>query len=141
MVLFSFYRTCSKNYRKIQIHFLLMRFVFWFRQQPHIHSSMINRVSYVYLLQWQILYCNVGNPQSLGQQPVTYFREVSLLSLYLLLFVAMMDESLVDGSLLAHVAPLQVLSLCDHPALLDKSETHALYRYIKAFSIRSAQVN
>jgi len=96
---------------------------------------MINRVSYVYLLQWQILYCNVGNPQSLGQQPVTYFREVSLLSLYLLLFVAMMDESLVDGSLLAHVAPLQVLSLCDHPALLDKSETHALYRYIKAFSI------
>ncbi|KAG2638387.1 alanine aminotransferase 2-like [Panicum virgatum] len=43
----------------------------------------------------EILYCNVGNPQSLGQQPVTYFREV--------------------------------LSLCDHPALLDKSETHALY--------------
>ncbi|PUZ72922.1 hypothetical protein GQ55_2G434400 [Panicum hallii var. hallii] len=43
----------------------------------------------------EILYCNIGNPQSLGQQPVTYFREV--------------------------------LSLCDHPALLDKSETHALY--------------
>ena len=97
--------------------------------------SMTNGVGYIYLLQWQILYCNIGNPQSLGQQPVTYFREVSLLSLYLLLFVAMMDESLVDGSLLAHVAPLQVLSLCDHPALLDKSETHALYRYIKAFSI------
>ncbi|KAF2923934.1 hypothetical protein DAI22_07g230900 [Oryza sativa Japonica Group] len=43
----------------------------------------------------EILYCNIGNPQSLGQQPVTFFREV--------------------------------LSLCDHPALLDKSETHALY--------------
>ncbi|CAL5061627.1 unnamed protein product [Urochloa decumbens] len=43
----------------------------------------------------EILYCNIGNPQSLGQQPVTYFREV--------------------------------LSLCDHPALLDKSETHALF--------------
>ncbi|RRT51763.1 hypothetical protein B296_00029737 [Ensete ventricosum] len=25
---------------------------------------------------WQILYCNIGNPQSLGQQPVTFFREV-----------------------------------------------------------------
>uniref|UniRef100_A0A453B312 Alanine aminotransferase 2 n=1 Tax=Aegilops tauschii subsp. strangulata TaxID=200361 RepID=A0A453B312_AEGTS len=43
----------------------------------------------------EILYCNIGNPHSLGQQPVTFFREV--------------------------------LSLCDHPALLDKSETHALY--------------
>ncbi|CAN6206090.1 unnamed protein product [Urochloa humidicola] len=43
----------------------------------------------------EILYCNIGNPQSLGQQPITYFREV--------------------------------LSLCDHPALLDKSETHALF--------------
>ncbi|CAN6219514.1 unnamed protein product [Urochloa humidicola] len=43
----------------------------------------------------EILYCNIGNPQSLGQQPVTYFREV--------------------------------LSLCDHPPLLDKSETHALF--------------
>jgi hypothetical protein len=53
-----------------------------------------------------------------------------------LLFDAMMGESLVLGSLLAHVVLLQVLSLCDHPALLDKSETHALYRYKKAFSIR-----
>lgn len=26
----------------------------------------------------QILYCNIGNPQSLGQQPITFFREVSL---------------------------------------------------------------
>jgi hypothetical protein len=26
----------------------------------------------------QILYCNIGNPHSLGQQPVTFFREVSL---------------------------------------------------------------
>jgi hypothetical protein len=52
------------------------------------------------------------------------------------LFGEMTDESLVHGSLLANFALLQVLSLCDHPALLDKSETHALYRYVKAFCIR-----
>lgn len=39
----------------------------------------------------EILYCNIGNPQSLGQQPITFFREV--------------------------------LALCDHPSILDKSET------------------
>ncbi|XP_077240884.1 alanine aminotransferase 2-like [Tasmannia lanceolata] len=43
----------------------------------------------------EILYCNIGNPQSLGQQPITFFREV--------------------------------LALCDHPPLLDKDETHALF--------------
>ncbi|XP_077236500.1 alanine aminotransferase 2-like isoform X2 [Tasmannia lanceolata] len=43
----------------------------------------------------QILYCNFGNPQSLGQQPITFFREV--------------------------------LALCDHPSLLDRDETHALF--------------
>ncbi|KAJ0983754.1 hypothetical protein J5N97_002110 [Dioscorea zingiberensis] len=43
----------------------------------------------------EILYCNIGNPQSLGQQPITFFREV--------------------------------LALCDHPALLDRDETHALF--------------
>ncbi|KAJ6812433.1 alanine aminotransferase 2-like [Iris pallida] len=43
----------------------------------------------------EILYCNIGNPQSLGQQPVTFFREV--------------------------------LALCDHPAILDKGETRALF--------------
>ncbi|XP_010939849.1 alanine aminotransferase 2 isoform X2 [Elaeis guineensis] len=43
----------------------------------------------------EILYCNIGNPQSLGQQPVTFFREV--------------------------------LALCDHPSILDKSEAHALF--------------
>ncbi|KAG1342565.1 alanine aminotransferase 2 [Cocos nucifera] len=43
----------------------------------------------------QILYCNIGNPQSLAQQPITFFREV--------------------------------LALCDHPSILDKSETHALF--------------
>ncbi|KAJ7963361.1 alanine aminotransferase 2 [Quillaja saponaria] len=43
----------------------------------------------------EILYCNIGNPQSLGQQPITYFREV--------------------------------LALCDHPAILDKSETQGLF--------------
>ncbi|PRQ51742.1 putative alanine transaminase [Rosa chinensis] len=43
----------------------------------------------------EILYCNIGNPQSLGQQPITYFREV--------------------------------LALCDHPSILDKSETQGLF--------------
>lgn len=43
----------------------------------------------------EILYCNIGNPQSLGQQPITFFREV--------------------------------LALCDHPSILDKSETQGLF--------------
>ncbi|XAR49830.1 Alanine transaminase [Bertholletia excelsa] len=43
----------------------------------------------------EILYCNIGNPQSLGQQPITFFREV--------------------------------LALCDHPAILDRSETRCLF--------------
>ncbi|GAV86545.1 LOW QUALITY PROTEIN: Aminotran_1_2 domain-containing protein, partial [Cephalotus follicularis] len=43
----------------------------------------------------EILYCNIGNPQSLGQLPITFFREV--------------------------------LALCDHPAILDKSETQGLF--------------
>ncbi|CAI9114505.1 OLC1v1015244C1 [Oldenlandia corymbosa var. corymbosa] len=43
----------------------------------------------------EIIYCNIGNPQSLGQQPITFFREV--------------------------------LALCDHPLILDSSETQALF--------------
>uniref|UniRef100_A0A5B7B5R1 alanine transaminase n=1 Tax=Davidia involucrata TaxID=16924 RepID=A0A5B7B5R1_DAVIN len=43
----------------------------------------------------EILYCNIGNPQSLGQQPITFFREV--------------------------------LALCDHPTILDRSETQGLF--------------
>nr|KYP43628.1 Alanine aminotransferase 2 [Cajanus cajan] len=43
----------------------------------------------------EILYCNIGNPQSLGQAPITFFREV--------------------------------LALCDHPTILDKSETQGLF--------------
>ncbi|XXG47064.1 hypothetical protein AAC387_Pa02g1768 [Persea americana] len=43
----------------------------------------------------EIVYCNIGNPQSLGQQPITFFREV--------------------------------LALCDHPAILDSDQTHALF--------------
>ncbi|XP_026438660.1 alanine aminotransferase 2-like [Papaver somniferum] len=43
----------------------------------------------------EILYCNIGNPQSLGQQPITFFREV--------------------------------LALCNHPVILDKSETQGLF--------------
>ncbi|KAG0597947.1 hypothetical protein M758_12G032500 [Ceratodon purpureus] len=43
----------------------------------------------------EIIYCNIGNPQSLGQLPITFFREV--------------------------------IALCDHPDLLKKPETHALF--------------
>ncbi|KAG6547472.1 hypothetical protein Mapa_010920 [Marchantia paleacea] len=43
----------------------------------------------------EIVSLNIGNPQSLGQQPVTFFREV--------------------------------LALCDYPALLEKTESHALF--------------
>ncbi|KAI4329026.1 hypothetical protein L6164_021333 [Bauhinia variegata] len=43
----------------------------------------------------EILYCNIGNPQSLGQQPITFFREV--------------------------------LAFCDHPAIVDRSETQGLF--------------
>ncbi|KAL6496902.1 Alanine--glyoxylate aminotransferase 2, mitochondrial [Orobanche gracilis] len=43
----------------------------------------------------EILYCNIGNPQSLGQHPITFFREV--------------------------------LALCDHSGILDKSETQGLF--------------
>jgi alanine transaminase len=46
----------------------------------------------------EIVYCNIGNPQALNQQPITFFREV--------------------------------VALCDYPALLDKSETHAIFRYL-----------
>ncbi|KAK9756060.1 hypothetical protein RND81_01G070600 [Saponaria officinalis] len=43
----------------------------------------------------EILSCSVGNPQSLGQQPITFFREV--------------------------------LSLCDHPNILDRPQTKELF--------------
>ncbi|KAG5538038.1 hypothetical protein RHGRI_025207 [Rhododendron griersonianum] len=51
----------------------------------------------------EILYCNIGNPQSLGQQPITFFREV--------------------------------LALCDHPAILDKSETQGLFRCVALLKV------
>nr|GEY14658.1 alanine aminotransferase 2 [Tanacetum cinerariifolium] len=47
----------------------------------------------------EIIYYNVVNLQSLGQQPISLFREV--------------------------------LALCDYPAILDKSETHAWIPVIK----------
>ncbi|CAM6087577.1 unnamed protein product [Calypogeia fissa] len=43
----------------------------------------------------EIIYLNIGNPQALGQQPITFFREV--------------------------------LALCDHPPLLDRSGTRDLF--------------
>ncbi|KAJ4764641.1 Alanine aminotransferase 2 [Rhynchospora pubera] len=43
----------------------------------------------------EVIYCSIGNPQALGQQPITFFREV--------------------------------LALCDHPSLLEKSETRNLF--------------
>ncbi|XP_057454991.1 alanine aminotransferase 2-like [Lotus japonicus] len=41
----------------------------------------------------EILYCNIGNPQSLGQQPITFFREVLALSDY----PALLDKSETQG--------------------------------------------
>ncbi|KAJ0630207.1 putative alanine transaminase [Helianthus annuus] len=34
----------------------------------------------------EIIYCNIGNPQSLGQQPITFFREDFILQYFLLLY-------------------------------------------------------
>lgn len=31
----------------------------------------------------EIIYCNIGNPQSLGQPPITYFRQVSQIQVFL----------------------------------------------------------
>ncbi|XP_061340847.1 alanine aminotransferase 2-like [Gastrolobium bilobum] len=41
----------------------------------------------------EIIYCNIGNPQSLGQQPITFFREVLALCDY----PAMLDKSETQG--------------------------------------------
>ncbi|XP_028073381.1 putative alanine aminotransferase isoform X2 [Camellia sinensis] len=41
----------------------------------------------------EILYCNIGNPQSLGQQPVTFFREVHALCEHL----TILDKSETQG--------------------------------------------
>ncbi|KAJ0075216.1 hypothetical protein Patl1_33856 [Pistacia atlantica] len=40
----------------------------------------------------EIIYCNIGNPQSLGQQPITFFREVGL-SLHCATIQAILDRS------------------------------------------------
>lgn len=105
MILFSFCRTYSKNCRKIRNHFLLMRFVFGSYDRFVPLFLMTNAVSQIYLFKWQILYCNIGNPQSLGQQPVTYFREVSSCSLYFdYLIQRLIEASLIINCLLAHVA-------------------------------------
>ncbi|XP_050874795.1 alanine aminotransferase 1, mitochondrial [Lathyrus oleraceus] len=41
----------------------------------------------------EIIYCNIGNPQSLGQQPITFFREVLALCDY----PALLDKSETQG--------------------------------------------
>ncbi|KAJ8465637.1 hypothetical protein OPV22_028189 [Ensete ventricosum] len=41
----------------------------------------------------EILYCNIGNPQSLGQQPITFFREVLALCDY----PALLGKSKIDA--------------------------------------------
>ncbi|CAM6092490.1 unnamed protein product [Calypogeia fissa] len=43
----------------------------------------------------EVIHLNIGNPQALGQPPITFFREV--------------------------------VALCDHPALLDKTDSHGLF--------------
>lgn len=41
----------------------------------------------------ELLYCNIGNPQSLGQQPITFFREVAALCDY----PALLDKDETHG--------------------------------------------
>jgi alanine transaminase len=41
----------------------------------------------------EILYCNIGNPHSLGQQPITFFREVLALTDY----PALLDKTQTQG--------------------------------------------
>ncbi|XWS12222.1 hypothetical protein CRYUN_Cryun37aG0071300 [Craigia yunnanensis] len=75
-------KICNKRYRISQRLIPLKSFVF---------SYLALNVNHLL----QILYCNIGNPQSLDQQPITFSREV--------------------------------LALCDHPSILDKSETQGLF--------------
>ncbi|KAH0866078.1 hypothetical protein HID58_083289 [Brassica napus] len=71
----------------------------------------------------EIIYCNIGNPQSLGQQPITFFREVNKLAWYFCFwFVPCIGHELTCA---IHLS--QVLALCSHTALLDESATHGLF--------------
>lgn len=92
---------CSKSYKKIQAPIPLMRYILFsclFSTCSNLLKKTIFGINISGLLNilfikvydknyiwtslfWfvsfeQILYCNIGNPQSLGQQPVTFFREV-----------------------------------------------------------------
>lgn len=135
--LFSFYRTYNKNCRKIQIHFLLMRFVFGSHQLRHYSKAFNDQWSQLHLFILMTDTLLQYWKSSIPWSTTSYiFQRSEFVFLVFWLFYTMTDEKLVHGFLLAHVTLLQVLSLCDHPALLDKSETHALYRYLKTFSIR-----
>ncbi|PNX79864.1 alanine aminotransferase mitochondrial-like, partial [Trifolium pratense] len=50
-------------------------------------------LGYMVSTKTDIIYCNIGNPQSLGQQPITFFREVLALCDY----PALLDKSETQG--------------------------------------------
>lgn len=68
----------------------------------------------------QVIYCNIGNPQSLGQNPITFFREVTCVLHFTFLSCFLNDLSLV-----------KVLSLVDHPVLLRKKGVDQFFRWVE----------
>jgi hypothetical protein len=49
----------------------------------------------------QIIYCNLGNPQVLGQPPLTFFREVNILTLHKKILRRYKDGAVSCSKLLA----------------------------------------
>ena len=64
----------------------------------------------------QITYCNLGNPQALGQRPITFFREVITLN------HTLQKKNLIWEALLSYASNiiicLQVLSLWDRKSVV-----------------------
>ena len=81
----------------------------------------------------KVIYCNIGNPQSLGQKPITFHRQV----------LALMDyPDLIDNPAAASIFPKDVIA---RAKVLRKSvdggtgaysESQGLWRY--AFRCRAA---
>lgn len=72
------HRGCKRIWRLTRTLIPLMRYVI-IGLVLFVLSNLILSMNEAYkvLCFWQIIYCNIGNPQSLGQQPITFFREVN----------------------------------------------------------------